>query len=106
MNKILKKIKEFIYKHFGKKELPMLEETEQIEEKEDIEKIEEIIQSEYKNNKFRDYLDVKEYQEILTMQDRYENQEISEEELSIIDVMMFNPIDRIHNMLHSILGDY
>ena len=77
MNKIFEKIKKFIYKYLIRKEkTELLEEAKytQISKKEE-------------NNKFKEDLNAKKYQNILNIQNKYENEEIKEEELSILEIM-------------------
>lgn len=77
MNKVFDKIKKFIYKYLIRKE-----KTKLLEEAKDTE-----INRKEENKNFKEKLNVKEYQNILNIQNKYENEEIKEEDLSIIEIM-------------------
>lgn len=77
MNKFFEKIKKFIYKYLIRKE-----KTELLEEAKNTE-----ISEKEENKNFKEDLNAKEYQNILNIQNKYENEEIKEEELSILEIM-------------------
>lgn len=77
MNKFFEKIKKFIYKYLIRKEKKeLLEEAKNTE-----------ISEKEENKNFKEDLNAKEYQNILNIQNKYENEEIKEEELSILEIM-------------------
>lgn len=97
MNKILEKIKKFIYKYLIEEEPEMLEAAKENQDK-NINKLSNDTNNQKQD--FKDYLNVKDYEYILTLQDRYEYEEVSEEELSIIEVM--NLIDLYREQINEL----